>query len=160
MWIHLSKRENLSRFVISEKDENQEIGIFALTIPEQSYGETEIPRKCVAPTLWQCCIGVSKTGHFYVYSVVIESPELADDTVQDKHITNEHWITENVIHEFGEPVCKKIGSIQISTDNVNQLKVAAAKDILPKEYENEGAIWDRNEDLYILKPGVMDLLGS
>ncbi len=156
MWIHLSGIENINKFVFDEKNANQENGIVTLKIPSQSYGETEIPRKCIAPTLWQCCIGVPETGHFFVYSVNVEGPVEADDTVKDKHITNEHWITENVIKTFGEPVCEQIGRIEISSKDVNQLKVAEKKGILPKEYERESDIWSRDGDLFVLNPGVME----
>jgi hypothetical protein len=157
MWIHLSGCENLSRFVVDKKDENQEGGIFALSVPSQSHSESQIPRRCIAPTIWQCCIGVPKVGSFYIYSVTVDNPIPADETVLDRHITDEHWITKDVIENFGETTCHRIGMIDLNSKDVSQLKVAACKSVLPRNHENEMCIWQKREDLFILKTGIMDL---
>jgi hypothetical protein len=156
MWIHLNGRENVAKFVSEKIDENLAEVIIALSVPTQSHCESEIPRKCISPTLWQCCIGVPKSGSFYVYLVTVDNPIPADGTVLDKHITNEHWITKDVIKEFGEPTCDRIGRIEIDPKDVSQLKVAWAKNLLPKEQKKESDLWQKKGDLFVLNPGIMD----
>jgi hypothetical protein len=156
MWVHLNGRQNLAKFVSEVADANPEEGIIALSVPSQSHCESEIPRKCIAPTLWQCCIAVPKPGKFFVYLVTIDNPIPADDTVKDRHITNEHWITKDVIEEFGEPTCDRVGRIELDPKDVLHLKVASYKNVLPKQYKNESEIWQKKGDLFVLEPGIMD----
>jgi hypothetical protein len=156
MWIHLSKINNIRVFVADKKNERHEHGVYALEIPFNSYGENLIPRKCIAPTLWQCCVGIPIAGEYYIYSVNIENPVAADDSVKDKHLTNEHWITEDVVMKHGGITCECIGRIEVLQKDVVQLKVAGTEKILPLVHEDETSMWDINGNIYVLKPGVME----
>ncbi len=95
-------------------------------------------------------------GNFLSILVTVDNPIPADDTVKDRHITNEHWITKDVIEEFGEPICDRVGRIELDPKDVRHLKVASAKNILPKQYKNESEIWQKKGGLFVLKPVIMD----
>jgi len=152
MWIHISERDNLRRFVKSKEEENVEAGDISIKVPRQSYGETEVKRKSIAPTLWQCCLAKPTEGEFYVYEVNVENPVVADDSVKDLEFTNEHWITKEVI---GNPTCNLIGLVEISQQDLIKLKIAAKKQTLPKENDIEEGLWTKRNDKFVLRPGLL-----
>lgn len=126
--------------------------------PQMAYQESEIPRLCIAPTVSQCILALSAlVGRFNIYTIEVDAPEPANESVCDRHSTGEHWVTQEVLdrHRGSIPIRKR-GEVEIDLEVRTNLKIPILQRMLPEGWENrEPTLWDVQEGLWLPKFGSM-----
>jgi hypothetical protein len=147
MWYHLSKKKNWPKFLTAVKK------------PRKAYLDVNKPCFCLAPTVWQCLVSISKTGRLYIIEVDVKSPvpaKLDDSRIQDSDLNGEHRITEEVLNaEGGKIPIRRIGYLDVDEDLRLMLKIKAQYNELTSNGDEElQTLWEISGDAWTLKEGA------
>jgi hypothetical protein len=151
---HLTRSKSLKGFVATT-DRRRRKGKYHVPLECKTHGgEAPDARICIAPTVWQCLISTTDTHTRYIYQLACEgvirpSPE---NGVLDSAITDEHWITDDVIgHNQGLIPVKRVGflkneSLQSAREMVRRWKDDQPDD--PRSLNELDHLWivDRSVD--------------
>src|SRR5580698_6664042 len=112
IWYHLSESDNIPP-------------IRELFIPEISFAESRIRRFSVSPTVAQCILAHPQDGTLHIYIVDVSAPVPADESVLDRDLSSEHWITVEVLETHGgEILPQRVGLVRVDGPLRLMLKLA------------------------------------
>lgn len=118
--------------------------------PGMAHGESQTPRLSVAPTVAQCILALSQEGNWFIYKVHVKNPVRADRSVLDRELTDEHWITQEVLDQEGGSIeVSKLGHVNLEREMLTDLKIAFHHYRLRcTPQEEQQAIWEVQGELW------------
>jgi hypothetical protein len=100
-FFHIS-RTSAGRAIVASSDARARLPdiFFSPRVPEDHADEPTEPRICVAPNVWQCLASSPQLAEQqFIYRLDCSGAKRAGKEVGDAHVTQEHWITDNVVSQ-------------------------------------------------------------
>jgi hypothetical protein len=121
-----------------------------LQVPENDAGEEEVPRLCLAPTVWQSLLAIGGFGVEYFIHVVDVTNPLPSRFAVDAVVTGEHVVTQEILDAAGGSLpARCIGRVCCDGVLMNLLDVHRKAGLLPADPADELAtVWDIEGDLW------------
>lgn len=155
-WYHLSVCAAHTRVASAKGAAEVDAAVLSPRPPVHSYGESQTPRICVAPTVWQCVLGVpaenSPTMTIYELRPRLHLPA-ADATVGDAGDTHEAWITDAFIAAHRTPIpLAAIGRVRITPQTQLALKIAHKRKLTTASRDECDVLWSVLDAVWELRP--------
>ena len=124
--------------------------ITRLQVPNNDVGEEELPRLCLAPTVWQSILATGGFGVDYLIHVVEVANPVSSRFAVDAAVTGEHVVTQDILDAAGGSLpARCIGRVHCSGELMDVLDVHRKAGRLPTDPANELAtVWDIEGDLW------------
>jgi len=140
MWFHLSKK----KWKVD--------AITNLRKTKKGYGEPQVDRFSVAPTLGRAFVGcphATEGKPLFIYEVHVVNPERTTDTA-DYETTHEHLVTEAVlVNEGGRIPVSLVGQVVVGPGEAVYLKIMYRNWKLDMTYEEEQQVlWEVSDEIW------------
>ena len=131
--------------------------ITRLQVPDNDVGEEEVPRLCLAPTVWQALLAIGGFGvQYFIHVVEVASP-VPSHFAFDAAVTGEHVVTQDILDAAGGSLpARCIGRVYCDVDLMHKLDVHRRAGVHPSDSADETkTVWDIDGDRWTYRLAVL-----